>query len=139
MHSNDCCSIHCVKTFLLHAQKGNTFLCTLGEGHEGVRILITRNAHLVNFIKTLNKIKDKIGLYTIVSSHKYDWLHYAGGHIIHQELIIAPDKSTIIPSIDSNLNEQWFKEWSGLKGHDQTRYWLPRPDSILALKLMHMS
>ena len=69
-----------------------------------VYVLITRNAHLANFIDTLNKIKVKTGLYTIVSGQKYDWLQYAGGHTTYQELVIAPNKSTIIPSIDSKLN-----------------------------------
>ena len=106
------------KIYLLNAQRGDTFLCTLGEGHNSIRVPITRNAHLANFFKALNKIKAKLGLYTIVSSHKYDWLQYAGFNTTNQELFIAPDKSAIIPSIDSNLNVQWFKEWSGLKSHD---------------------
>ena len=125
--------------YLLRALKNDTFLCSLGDGHNEVRIYITRNTHLANFIGTLNKIKAITGLYTIVSGHKYDWLQYAGGHTTLQELIIAPNKTTINPSIDSVLTEQWSSEWSALKGHDQTKYWLPKPDSFLALKLMQMS
>ena len=52
--------------YLLHAMKGDTFLCSLGDGHNGVRTSIIRNAHLANFITTLNKIKVKTGLYTVV-------------------------------------------------------------------------
>ena len=36
-----------------------------------VHASIVRNAHLAKFIKTLNKIKIKIGLYTIVSGNKF--------------------------------------------------------------------
>ena len=125
--------------YLLCALKNDTFLCSLGDGHDGVYILITRNAHLAHFIGTLNKIKAVTGLYTIVSGQKYDWLQYAGGHTILPELVIAPNKTTINPSIDSILIEQWSTEWSVLKGHDQTKYWLPKPDSFLAFKLMQMS
>ena len=45
----------------------------------------------------------------------------AYGHTTLQELIIAPNKTTINPSIDSVLTEQWSSEWSALKGHDQTK------------------
>ena len=58
---------------------------------------------------------------------------------INQELIIAPNKKTIIPTIVAKLDEQWYNEWSDLKGHDQTKYWLPQPDSFLATKLLQMS
>ena len=62
--------------YLVHAMKGDTFLCSLGDGHQGMHKPIIRNAHLTNFIRTLNKVKVKIGLYTIVSGHKLDWLQY---------------------------------------------------------------
>ena len=52
----------------MHADKGDTFLCSLGDGHNGVHNSIIRNEHLANFITTLNEIKVKIGLYTIVST-----------------------------------------------------------------------
>ena len=45
--------------YLLLATKGDTFLCSLGDGHLGVHASIIRNAHLANFIRTLNKIKLK--------------------------------------------------------------------------------
>ena len=54
--------------------------------------MITRNAHLTNFINTLNQIKDKIGLYIIVTGQKYDWLQYVGGHTTYEELVLAPNK-----------------------------------------------
>ena len=78
--------------YLQLATKGDTFLVSLGDGHLGVHASIVRNAHLANFIKTLNKIKTQIGLYTIVSGNKFDWLQYASLNTINQELIIAPDK-----------------------------------------------
>ena len=62
--------------YMLHALKNYTFLCSLGDGHDGVCVSITWNAHLANFIGTLNKIKAKTGLYTIVSGQKYDWLQF---------------------------------------------------------------
>ena len=37
--------------YLVHAVKGDSFLCSLGDGHNGVRISIIRNEHLANFIK----------------------------------------------------------------------------------------
>ena len=86
--------------YLLHAMKGDTFLCSLGDGHNGVHTSIIRNAHLANFITTLNKIKVKTGLYTIVSGHKFDWLQYDSLNTINQELFIAPDKKSIIPTIE---------------------------------------
>ena len=116
----------------------DTYLCSLGDGHLGVHASMIRNAHLTNFIKTVNKIKTTLGLYTIVSGHKYDWLQYASGNTINQELIIAPDKKTIIPTIVVKLTEQWYTEWSDLRGHAQTKYWLPQPDSFLATKLLQM-
>ena len=51
--------------YLLLAMKGDTFLCSLVDSHLGVHASIIRNAHLTNFIKTLNKIETKLGLYTI--------------------------------------------------------------------------
>ena len=63
--------------YLVHADKGDTFICALGDGHNGVQNYIIRNEHLANFIIPLNAIKAKIGLYTIVSGLKSDWLQYA--------------------------------------------------------------
>ena len=125
--------------YLQLAMKSDTFQVSLGDGHLGVNVSIIRNAHLANFIKTLNKVKIKTGLYTIVSGHKFDWLQYASHNTINQELFIAPDKTTIIPTIVSYLNEKWYNEWSDLNGHAQTKYWLPQPDPFLATKLLQMS
>ena len=104
----------------------DSFICALGDGHHGVRIPIIRNEHLANFINTLNSIKVKIGMYTIVTGLKSDWLQYANHNTIYQELSLAPDKKTIIPTIESFLNDKWFKSWDDLAGHAQTKYWLPR-------------
>ena len=125
--------------YLVHAVKGDTFLCSLGDSHNGVRIPIIRNDHLANFIQTLNAIKDKIGLYTIVSGHKSDWLQYASHNSTYQELLLAPDKKTIIPTITSFLDGKWYTEWAKIEGHAQTKYWLPKPDPFLATKLLQMS
>ena len=126
--------------YLVHAVKGDSFICALGDGHHGVRNPIIRNEHLANFIITLNAIKVKIGLYTIVTGLKSDWLQYASHNTIYQELSLAPDKKkTIIPTIESFLNDKWFKSWDDLAGHAQTKYWLPRPDAFLASKLLQMS
>ena len=125
--------------YLVHADKGDSFICALGDGHHGVRNAIIRNEHLANFIITLKAIKVKIGLYTIVTGLKSDWLQYASHSTIYQELSLAPDKKTIIPTIESFLNEKWYKSWDDLAGHAQTKYWLPRPDSFLASKLLQMS
>ena len=78
--------------YLVHAEKGDTFLCSLGDGHNGVRNSIIRNEHLAKFITTLYEIKAKIGLYTIVSGLKSDWLQYASHNSTYQELSLAPDK-----------------------------------------------
>ena len=78
--------------YLVHAGKGDSFICALGDGHHGVRNPIIRNEHLANFINTLNSIKVKIGLYTIVTGLKSDWLQYASHNTIYQELSLAPDK-----------------------------------------------
>ena len=48
--------------YLVRALKGDTLICSLGAGHTGVHVSITRNVHIANFIATLNKIKDKTGL-----------------------------------------------------------------------------
>ena len=50
-----------------------------------------------------------------------------------------PDKKSINPTIDSHLENLWCDEWSAIKGHKQTKYWLTRPDPCLASKLMNMS
>ena len=125
--------------YLVLAGKGDSFICALGDGHHGVQNPIIRNEHLANFINTLNSIKVKIGLYTIVTGLKSDWLQYASHNTIYQELSLAPDKKIIIPTIESFLNDKWFKSWDDLAGHAQTKYWLPRPDSFLASKLLQMS
>ena len=78
--------------YLQLATKGDTFLISLGDGHLGVHASIIINVHLANFINSLNKIKIKLGLYTIVPGHKFDWLQYASSNTINQKLIIAPDK-----------------------------------------------
>ena len=125
--------------YLVHADKGDTFICALGDGHNGVQNSIIRNEHLANFIITLNAIKVKISLYTIVSGLKSDWLQYASHNTTYQELSLAPDKKSIIPTIESFLNDKWYKSWDDLTGHAQTKYWLPRPDPYLATKLLQMS
>ena len=78
--------------YLVHADKGDSFICALGDGHHGVQNSIIRNEHLANFIITLNAIKVKIGLYTIVTGLKSDWLQYASHNTIYQELSLATDK-----------------------------------------------
>ena len=125
--------------YLIHARKGDSFICALGDGHHGVRIPVIRNEHLANFIITLNSIKVKTGMYNIVTGLKSDWLQYANHNTIAQELILASDKKTINPTIESFLNDQWYKQWDDISGHAQTKYWLPRPDSFLATKLLSMS
>ena len=100
---------------------------------------IIRNEHLANFISTLNAIKIKIGLYTIVTGLKSDWLQFASHNTTYHELFLAPDKKSIIPTIESFLNDKWYKSWDDLAGHAQTKYWLPRPDPYLATKLLQMS
>ena len=60
--------------YLIHARKGDSFICALGDGHHGVRIPVIRNEHLANFIITLNSIKVKTGMYNIVTGLKSDWL-----------------------------------------------------------------
>ena len=56
--------------YLVSALKGDTLICSLGAGHNGVCVSITRNVHIANFIATLNKIKDKTGLYINCNSLK---------------------------------------------------------------------
>ena len=125
--------------YLIHARKGDSFICALGDGHHGVRIPVIRNEHLANFIITLNSIKVKTGMYNIVTGLKSDWLQYANHNTISQELILASDKKTINPTIETYLNVQWYKQWDDISGHAQTKYWLPRPDPFLATKLLSMS
>ena len=125
--------------YLIHARKGDSFICALGDGHHGVRIPVIRNEHLANFILTLNSIKVKTGMYNIVTGLKSDWLQYANQNTIFQELILAPDKKTINPTIETFLNAQWYNQWDAINGHAQTKFWLPRPDSFLATKLLSMS
>ena len=48
-------------------------------------------------------------------------------------------KKTIIPTINSLLDEIWHDDWSKLKGHHQTKYWLTLPDPYLASKLLNLS
>ena len=125
--------------YLAIATKGDTLICSLGAGHNGVHVSITRNVHIANLIAALNKIKDKTGLYTIVTALNCDWLEYAGGNTTYKNLIIVPNKKTIIPTIEAHLKNIWCSEWSGLKCHSQTKYWLTMPDPYLAAKLMNMS
>ena len=125
--------------YLVHALKGDTLLCSLGAGHNCAHVSITRNVHVANFIATLNKVKDKTGLYIIVTALNCDWLEYAGGNTTYENLIVAPNKKNIIPTLEMHLNDLWCNKWSGLRGHHQTKYWLTRPDPFLATKLMNMS
>ena len=96
--------------YLAIALKGHTLICSLGAGHNGVRVSITRNVHIANFIATLNKIKDKTGLYIIVTALNCDWLEYAGGNTTYEDLIVVPNKKTIIPTREAHLNNLWCSE-----------------------------
>ena len=125
--------------YLVCALKGDTLICSLGAGHNGVHVSITRNMHIANFIATLNKIKDTTGLYIIVTALNCDWLEYAGGNTTYEDLIVVPNKKTIIPILEMHLNNLWCNKWSGLRGHHQTKYWLTKPDPFLANKIMNMS
>ena len=125
--------------YLVCALKGDTLICSLGAGHNGVCVSITRNMHIAKFIATLNKIKDKTGLYIIVTALNCDWLEYAGGNTTYEDLIVVPNKKNIIPTLETHLNDLWCNKWSGLRGHCQTKYRLTRPDPFLANKLMNMS
>ena len=51
--------------------------------------------HIANFIATLNKIKDKTGLYIIVTALNFDWLEYAGGNTMYEDLIVVPNKKPL--------------------------------------------
>ena len=125
--------------FLDHATKGDTLLCSLGAGHNSVRTSIIRNVHVHNLISTLHCIKDKTGLYIIIEGSKYDWLEYANGDTIHEDLFVSPNKTVINPTINSHLEDQWVRNWENIKGHNQTKYWLSMPDPYLASKLLNMS
>ena len=107
--------------FLDHATKGDTLLCSLGAGHNSICTSIIRNVHVHNLVSTLNSIKDKTGLYTIVESSKYDWLEYANGDTINEDLIVLPNKTVINSTINSHLEDQWVKKWENIKGHTQTK------------------
>ena len=121
--------------FLDHATKGDTFLCSLGAGHNSIHTSIIINVHVHNLISTLNSIKDKTGLYTIVESSKYDWLEYANGNTINEDLFVLPNKTVINSTINSHLEDQWVKKWENIKGHTQTKYWLYMPDPYLTSKI----
>ena len=125
--------------FLDHATKGDTLLCSLGAGHKSVCTYIIRNVHVHNLISTLHSIKDKTGLYIIIEGSKYDWLEYASGDTIHEDLFVTPNKKVINPTINSYLENQWFKNWENIKGHNQTKYWFSLPDPYLTSKLLNMS
>ena len=58
--------------YMVCALKGDTLICFLGAGHNGVCVSITRNMHIANSIATLNKIKDNTGLYIIVTALNCD-------------------------------------------------------------------
>ena len=122
-----------------HATKGDTLLCSLGAGHTSVRTSIIRNVHVHNLISTLNCIKDKTGLYILMEGSKYDWLEYANGDTINEDLFVTPKKTVIIPTINSHLVDQWVNKWENTRGHTQTKYWLTMPDPILASKLLNLS
>ena len=128
--ANEMCNL-----YLAIAIKGDTLICSLGAGHNGVCISITRNVHISNLIATLHKIKDKTGLYTIVMALNCDWLEYVGGNTTNKNFVVVPNKKTI----NAHLNNLWCREWSGLKGHNKTKYWFTMPDPFLAAKLMNMS
>ena len=118
--------------FLDHAIKGDTLLCSLGAGHKSACTSIIRNVHVHNLISTLHRIKDKTGLYIIIEGSKYDWLEYAGGDTIHEDLFVTPNKKVINPTINSYLENQWFKNWENIKGHSQTKFWFSMPDPYLS-------
>ena len=81
--------------FLGITLKGDTIVCSLGAGHNSAHISITRNVHVSNFINTLHRIKDKTGLYIIITASKYDWLEYAGGNTTYEDLFVTPNKNVI--------------------------------------------
>ena len=125
--------------YLAIATKGDTLTWSLGVGHNGVRTSITRNLHISKFITILNKIKVKTGLYIIVVATKCNWSEFYGGDIINEDLVVAPAKKVILPTIDAHLDKLWCSEWTCLRAHRQTKYWFTKPDPILATKLMNMS
>ena len=131
--SNKVCNL-----FLGIALKGDTMVCSLGAGHNSAHISITRNVHISNFINTLYKIKDKTGLYIIITASKYDWLEYAGGNTTYEDLFVTPNKGVINPTIHKHLVSIWCNKWDGLRGHNQTKYWFTIPDPYLASKLMNL-
>ena len=57
--------------------------------------------------------------------------------IFHED--VTPNKKVINPTINSHLENQWFKNWENIKGHNQTKYWLSMPDPYLTSKLLNMS
>ena len=70
---------------------------------------------------------------------KYDWLEYANGDTINEDLFVSPNKTVINPTINSHLEDQWVSIWENIKGHTQTKYWLTMPDPYLASKLLNLS
>ena len=79
--------------YLSIATKGDTLICSLGAGHNSVWVSITRNVHIANPIATLNKIKVKTGLYTIVTALHCDWLEYAGGNTKYENFVVPNKKN----------------------------------------------
>ena len=49
------------------------------------------------------------------------------------------NKKVINPTINSYLENQWFKNWENIKGHSQTKFWFSMPDPYLSSKLLNMS
>ena len=81
--------------FLGIALKGDTIVCSLGAGHNSAHISIIRNVHVSNFINTLHRIKDKTGLYIIITASNHDWLEYAGGNTTYEDLFVTPNKKVL--------------------------------------------
>ena len=96
--------------YLAIAAKGDTLTCSLGAGHNGVQTTITRNLHISKLITTLNKIKVKTGLCTIVMATKCNWSEFDGGDITSGDLVVEPNKKVILPTIDAHLNHLWCSE-----------------------------
>ena len=59
--------------------------------HNSAHISMTRNMHISNLISTLHRIKDKTGLYIIITTSKYDCLEYAGGNTTYEDLFVTPN------------------------------------------------
>ena len=57
-----------------------------------LKVSITRNVHVANFIATLNNIKDKTGLYIMVTAINCDWLEYSGVNTRYENLFVATNK-----------------------------------------------